>query len=185
MSTRIDELGLVDIVNELRGQYSYARIAKIINERYLPEGEEPISQMTVHRYLRKKNEIVPAKQEVVAVPESEEIDPYDEMKMLINIIDARLESIQESLTEVEKKKNKNVLKDDDKYRDLVSLQEKLIARKQNLLNNIAKYQSEIGTYTNMKEIIRILVETLKSIPGAYDSFRQKIDGNIDLKNLCR
>ena len=184
MSTRIDELGLVDIVNKLKGQYSYARIAKIINEQYLPEGEEPISQMTVHRYLRKKNEVVPVKPDL-PVAESEEIDPYDEMKMLINIIDARLESIQESLTEAEKPKNKNSLKDDEAYRDLVSLQEKLISRKQNLLNNIAKYQSEISTYANMKEIIKILVETLRSIPGAYDSFRQKIDGNIDLKNLCR
>ena len=180
-ATRIDELGLAGKVNELRGQYSYARIAKIINEKYLPEGEEPISQMTVHRYLRKQNnDLVPIKD-----INGDEVDPYDEMKRLIDVIDSRLDVIQESLIEIEKTKNKSALKSDRAYQDMVALQEKLISRKQNLLNDIAKYQSEIGTFQNMKEIIRILVETLKSIPGAYEKFRNKIDANVDLKNLCR
>jgi len=180
-NTRIDELGLAAKVNELRQQYSYARIAKIINEKFLPEGEEPISQMTVHRYLRKQNsELLPVKE-----TSGDEVDPYDEMKKLIDTIDSRLDTLQEALTETEKTKNKAELRLDEPYQDMVALQEKLISRKQNLLNDIAKYQSNIGTFQNMKEIIRILVSTLKSIPGAYDKFRNQIDANVDLKNLCR
>ena len=99
-NTRIDELGLAAKVNELRQQYSYARIAKIINEKYLPEGEEPISQMTVHRYLRKQNsELLPVKE-----TSGDEVDPYDEMKKLIDTIDSRLDTLQEALTETEKTK---------------------------------------------------------------------------------
>lgn len=191
MPTRIEELGLVDKVNELKATRGYASIAKIINEKFLPEGEEPISTMAVQRYFKKQNAMLVAGN---GLEQSDEPNPYDELKALSEKIDSRLESLGAVILHAEeniKKHNKEhpneqiSLKDDDNWQKAIALQERLVARRQSLLNDIAKYQSEIGTYSNLKEIIRIMVSTLKQFPGAYELFRLKVNSNVELKNLCK
>jgi len=70
------------------------------------------------------------------------------------------------------------------YRDLAALLEKLVSRKQAILNDITKYQKEIATFERFREIIRILVNELKGVPYAYEAFRSKLELNKELKNLC-
>lgn len=191
IANRIVELNLHDTAISLHKQFSINRVCKIINEKYLPEGENPISHMTFQRFFKnlEKHPIATVNNEITSASE-DEVNPYDEMKSLAETIDLRIDALDEeikALDELRKSKSDlgSVPKWMETYNQKVSLLEKLVARKQSLLNDIGSYQKEIATYQNMKEVIRIMVDTLKSYPGAYDTFKQQLEGNTKLINLCK
>lgn len=191
--SRIVELGLVEVVNNLRQQFPVNRIAKIVNEKYLPEGEEPISAMAFHRYF-KSHAPISLSDTTGGITTNEEVDPYDEMKSLSETMDNRIETLSEQIRLIEQSakanndipENKKIeLAKDSAYCAAVKLLELLVSRKQSLLNDIARYQAELGTYANIREILKIMIGTLKQYNGAYESFKQMISANKDLKALCK
>lgn len=166
------------------------KVCDIINDKFLPEGEPKISLRAFYRFFKNsKYAVVPVKD----LPEEDDkVDTYDEMIKLAENIDCQIEEAQRRLARLEtdaKGNYKAALNEDDAvstgdYKELAALLEKLVSRKQSILNDITKYQATIATYSRYREIIRILVNELKAVPYAYEAFRAKLETNKDLKNLC-
>lgn len=195
-ASKLVELNLVDKVEQLKAQkMSMPQIQKIINEKYLPDGEQPMSLMVFYRYFNSKlAKIAPTDLSREIAEAQNEVDPYDEMKGLSETMEVRIEKLAEQIQslETDNRKHNEANPDqkidlalDDGYRQAIKLLEQLVGRKEALLNNIASYQAQIGTFENMRRAIKIMVDVLKSIPGAFETFSKQIESNVDIKNLCK
>lgn len=193
--SKIDDYGFGDKVLELRGKgKSYRLIADELNI-YVPLEDEPISEMAISRWLRaneKKNAnnlpMVTEESNISTesrngVDKAEDVNPYDEVIKLVNDCDLQIEMLKRRIEPIRRNRNKIL----DKY-DLDNLEKlhKFIGQKQSLLNDVAKHQKEMTSFTEVKEMMKIVYECMMiAAPEAYELFKQKVAERQNMRTIMK
>ena len=205
MGCKIDDYGLRKVTGTLRANgKSYKGISRILNENYIPKDEEKISDMAVARWIKANQDYIDmihaqlliqeepqlpeaiksANKELSAIEENyvalqnqngvsaaEDVNPYEETLQLIDACDMQIDILKRRLD----------LTSDNSFSskaetDASNLLQKYISIKQSLLADIHRYQVQIASYGNMKELIQIVHETLKETcpQSVYDEFRKRL-----------
>jgi transcriptional regulator with XRE-family HTH domain len=178
--SKIDMYDLGEKVVELRHKngLSLDDAADVINEKYLPEGAEPISHMSIARWEISNNcKPVPSiiRTDQLLTPM---MNTYDRMCELLSKVDRQIQKVNFKLNE------KNILTDD--YVKLSAAYEKLISRKQAILNDITKYQRQIQSSDNTNKLLGVLIEELKKEDiEVYTRFVKRIQQNKEMFDMLR
>ena len=192
--SKIDDYGFGDLVIKLRSQGKSMRfIADELNIK-IPIEDEPISEMAVSRYLKaneKKNAnnlpMITQEEKLLVnengVDKAEDINPYEEVLKLVNDCDLQIETLKRRVEPIRRDRTKEL----DKF-DLENLDRlhKFIAQKQSLLGEVAKYQKDMSSFTEVKEMMKIVYECMMLVaPDAYELFKQKIAEKQNMRTIMK
>ena len=185
--SKIDDYGFGNLVLNLRKQnISYRIIADTLNGK-IPVGDEPISEMAIFRWVRangKKEQlpmIVEEEKSVNGIDKSDDINPYEEVVKLVNDCDLQIELLKKRIEPI--RRNKELSKID---LDNLDKLHQYIARKQSLLTDVAKYQKEMTSFAEVKDMMKIVYECLmQSAPEAYELFKQKVAERQNMKTIMK
>lgn len=189
--SKIGDYKLEQVVRDLRAEgKSIQKIANTLNQ-LIPQDEEPISAMAVSRWLRAEQEkggslpMINVNNPVTLnqnnVDAAEDVNPYDETLKLIEDCDLQIDKLKYRIeaSPLLPAKAPNGA-------DPASLLAQYIARKQSLLADIAGYQKDIASYGEVKEMLRLVTDTLKEVsPEAYELFKKKITEKHTLKSIIK
>ena len=175
---KVVQLGLSEKAIEMRqAGLSLSEITQTLNEKYLSDSEYKLSTMGVQRFLAKVAEI--PKTDNRLKPE-ENINIYNEYKMLYDITIDSLEAVQMSIESMKKDKDYKGIRENS------LLCEKLTARCQNLLQSMSDCQSKVYSYINMNRIVQITLDIIKEEdPEMYARVINRIKENIELAELMK
>lgn len=191
--SKISDYKFENQVRQLRAEgKSNRRIADILNQQ-IPKEDEPISEMAIIRWLKADKATLPllttgdAVAEYTAdrlnergVQESEDVNPYDEAIKLINDCDFQIEALKKRI------EKSPLLGNSRGNTDPQSLLVQYIARKQSLLADVASYQKDLASFVQVKETLKLVFDTLKSVsPESYEQFKKEIVEKQNIKNLVR
>lgn len=185
--SKIDDYGFKEIVLQLRGKGKSLRaIADHLNTK-IPNGDEPISEMAISRWLKANGEIkyVPVITDDNISPngveKAEDINPYEETLKLINDCDLQIELLKKRIEPI---RTGRALSNLD-HSNLDKLQT-YISRKQSLLSDVAKYQKEMTSFSEVKEMMKIVYECMQiASPEAYELFKQKVQEKQNMKTIMK
>lgn len=196
--SKIDDYKFNEVVIRLRAEgKSYEYIAKTLNDLYLPQDEERISVMAVQRWCKKYTEAQNAKsltkrtsKEMIEsavnnLPtreiDDENINPYQELSYLVNDCDLQIEILKKRIS-----LNQDTALTSKADQENMNLLANYIARKQSLLNDVAKCQKEMATYDEVQQILKIVVETLQKVsPEAYQDFKKQVSDKMIIKQILK
>lgn len=196
--SKIDDYKFGEIVMKFREEgKSYEYIAKTLNEAYLPQDEERISVMAVQRWCKKYTEAQNSKALVKRTSkemiesavnnlptrevDDENINPYQELSYLVNDCDLQIEILKKRIS-----LNQNTALTSKADQENMNLLANYIARKQSLLNDVAKCQKEMATYDEVQQILKIVVETLQKVsPEAYQDFKKQVSDKMIIKQILK
>lgn len=185
--SKIKDYGFEQDVLELRAKgYSYRVIADTLNSK-IPDGDEPMSEMVISRFLKAHKEIkyVPVIDDESLSPngvdKSDDVNPYEETIKLINDCDLQIELLKRRIEPIRTGKALSTLD----HQNLDKLHQ-YIARKQSLLSDIAKFQKEMTSFSEVKEMMRIVYDCMMvAAPEAYELFKQKVAERQNMKTIMK
>lgn len=191
--SKIDDYGFGDLVLKLRASgYSYRKIADELLIK-IPLSDEPISEMAISRWLKSRKQqeerqnlpMLEPDKELTAngVEKSEEINPYEEVLKLVNDCDLQIETLKRKIEPVRRNNNKVINKMDLDNMDKLH---QYIARKQSLLADVAKYQKEMTSFSEVKDMMKIVYECMMiAAPEAYELFKQKVAEKQTMRTIMK
>lgn len=195
--SKIDDYGFGKKVLDLRAKGKSMRLIADELNILIPIEDEPISEMAVSRYLKayekKTGEALPmvTLESKLSLPEvnengvdkAEDINPYDEVLKLVNDCDLQIETLKRRIEPMRRNRNKAL----DKF-DLENLDRlhKFISQKQSLLGEVAKYQKDMSSFAEVKEMMKIVYECMMLVaPEAYELFKQKVAERQNMRTLMK
>ncbi len=190
MASKIEEYGLSEIAVQLfREGLSYGKVAEALNQQ-LPEGEEPISKMAVHRWRKADGNEEKIRSLVLAdqnnsvsgdVAQDEAVNPYLETCKLVEDCDVQIDTIKNRLKALSKSTVGGKLESDN-----IALLANLIGRKQSLLKDVAIYQKDMASYNSVRQMMKIMVEVMKQeAPDAYKTFKERIANEVAFQAMLK
>lgn len=189
--SKIEDYKFEALVVEMRGQGKSLRaIADKLNSK-IPETDEPISEMAVSRWLKANKDIqylpivdepsTPMNIGERGLEKSEDINPYEEIVRLVTDCDLQIELLKRRVEPI--KKGLPLTNMD--IQNLTKLHE-YIARKQALLADIAKYQKDMASFSNVREMMKLVYDSLQEVsPEAYEKFKLKVAEKQSIKNILK
>lgn len=190
MASKIEEYGLSEIAIQLfREGLSYGKVAKALNEQ-LPEGEEPISVMAVHRWRKAGDNEEKIRSLILAdennsvsadVAQDEAVNPYVETCKLVEDCDVQIDTVKSRLKALSKVKVGSKLENEN-----ITLLATLIGRKQSLLKDVAIYQKDMASYNSVRQMMKVMVEVIKQEnPDAYKRFKERIANEVAFQAMLK
>lgn len=175
MASKIDTYGIGQEIIRLREEMklSLIKTVEIINAKHLPEGTEPINAMTVMRWEKRK-EIEEATKSITGV--SALVNTYDDMVQLRGRAERQLRWLSSQL--------KSAVLTEDKIA-YSNAYEKQMKRKQDITNDITKYQKELMKTENIKKVLEVIVTELQKEPDIYARIMARITEDRELFDLLR
>lgn len=189
--SKISDYKFEELVLEMRARgLSTRKIAESLNAK-IPQDDEPISEMAVFRWL-KSNEHkarlpiidnsnpITITEEEGKVDEEDNVNPYIECLKLVNDCDYQIELLKKRIEMVRLQPH---LKD---RVDPQSVLANYIARKQALLADVAKYQKELASFTQVQETLKMVFNTLQKVsPEAYEQFKKEITEQQAIRSILK
>jgi uncharacterized protein YdiU (UPF0061 family) len=202
MAFKIEEYGLEGKVKELASTMTLYDIKDTLNSKYVPEGAEILSHMSIKRYCdargieyvdkRKSNAVVGRLVNTL----EEAHDCNDKLDSSINLMEKHMEDYKKQLmglTLTEGMTKQDIIKlvrenvDIKKeIRECIVLQEKLIGRKTSNLDRITNYQSTLLKQENFRKLVVAMVEAMEeSDKEAKAKFISRIKEDFELWDCFR
>lgn len=151
-------LGLSEKADELRAAgCSLSEITQTLNEKYLTDSDYKVSVMSVQRYFDRWSKLEKTDNRKT----EENVNVYNEYKMLYEITLDSLEAVHANIMELKKNKAENA----KEIRENSFLAEKLTARCQNILQSMADIMAKIYNYMNYQKVIEMIFEIINEECG--------------------
>ena len=167
MQSKIDKMGVGRKVLTMRKTLTCSEIADIVNERYLPAGEQPISMMAVSRYCTshgmadmERNDISKDVTHFDALGEAEKV-----RRRLVKHSN-KLESMIDDLKE-----------DEEKLSELSSISNAYLAslrQLEDLNESVSKIQKEQLGLTQVRKVLQAVLDTLNKYPQVRTEVFEKL-----------
>lgn len=157
----IDQYGLGDVVKKLRStpDVKMDAIVAELNDKYLVGDMPKTSISALYRWCAKNgvNDIDGRFREDFAV------NVYQQNKEMLEDVNDQLNTLKAYLETINSKiKNREDITNSAKeMKDMLLISEKLMARKQSLLNSIAVMQEKVYSYNSMTEILGIITDMVR------------------------
>lgn len=192
MASKVVEYHLEDTITKLflEGK-SINKITQILNEKYLPQQNDSISDQAVRKWvdinvrnnqnaLVKQNTNLPSFAQTQVNPD-EDVNPYSETLRLIEDCDNQIMILNKILNEERNNVDEKVIRSSNQARELLAT---YITKKQSLLSDIAKYQKDMSSFTNVKERMQLVYKVMREVsPEAYEEFKRRLGTSFSLRGL--
>lgn len=168
MESKIETYGLTDTVRELRlvCGFTQAQAAEVINEKYLPEGAEPITTMTVSRWEKENGISVDTRSSLRGIQRLNSLDAAYKVKNRVEKHVQKLSGIIDELRHNE-----------EKLSELASISNAYMGALKQLdaINlTISKIQAEALKTEKVKVLLTTLTAVLDKYPAVKAEFLMKI-----------
>lgn len=192
MASKVVEYHLEDTITKLFQEgMSINKITQIINEKYLPSQGDTISDQAIRKWVDinvRNRDLTTTKQNTnlpsfaqTQVTADEDVNPYTETLQLIEVCDNQIMILNKILNDERNNTDEKVIRSSNQTRELLAT---YVAKKQSLLSDVAKYQKDMSSFTNIKERMQLVYKVLRDVsPDAYDEFRRRLGDSFSLRGL--